>query len=68
MAEVDADAGAVDDTSLVFGLTTWASGHDAVRPWEVRKKVSSYDVLDDLVAYYMDILRYPNIRVSEEAV
>jgi hypothetical protein len=62
MADIDAKAGAVKDSDLTFGLTTWASGKNAVGPSSA-KDISAYQVLDELVDYYMDRLRFPNLEV-----
>lgn len=68
LAEVDVQAGAVNSSTAVWGQTTWASGHYAVNPPEAAGKISSYDVLDQLVEYYTDILRFPNMRVSSSSM
>lgn len=60
----DQTAGAAQDGVLLFGDTTWASGHYNTRPKAV-KKYSAYDVLDALVAYYMDRTRFPNLNVMQ---
>lgn len=61
MTQLDADAGSISEDSLIFGLTTWASGHYNEGPSGV-SKVSAYQVLDELVAHYMDRSAYPNLN------
>ncbi|KAF8888199.1 hypothetical protein CPB85DRAFT_288993 [Mucidula mucida] len=60
--QVDVTAGAAQKDSLVFGDTTWISGQKNVGPDGV-SDLSSYDVLDDIVDYYMDRTAYPNLNV-----
>ncbi|KIY67246.1 hypothetical protein CYLTODRAFT_454652 [Cylindrobasidium torrendii FP15055 ss-10] len=60
MAEQDVTAGAVTDQAI-WGDTTWISGHYNIGPESV-KDVSSYDVIDKLVDYYMDAATFPNLK------
>ncbi|KIK55672.1 hypothetical protein GYMLUDRAFT_175314 [Collybiopsis luxurians FD-317 M1] len=59
--ELDVQAGAAQSDVLVFGLTTWIDGKENVGPSTI-SKYSSFRVLDDLIAYYMDRIRYPNLN------
>jgi len=61
LIEVDR-AGAATDQQLLFGETTWASGHKSVAPDSI-DSISSYKVLDLLIAHYMDKDAYPNLQV-----
>ncbi|KAK0209461.1 hypothetical protein IW262DRAFT_1416835 [Armillaria fumosa] len=61
-SEADLDAGAAQDGQLLYGATTWIDGHHNVAPDSV-DDYSSFDVLDALVAYYMDKTIYPNLKV-----
>jgi hypothetical protein len=63
MNAVDITGGAIENGTLIYGGTTWSSGHYAVAP-ENSTKISSYEVLDDLVNYYMDRTTFPNLNVS----
>ncbi|PBK59281.1 hypothetical protein ARMSODRAFT_899499 [Armillaria solidipes] len=60
--EADLDAGAAQDGQLLYGATTWIDGHHNVAPDSI-SDFSSFDVLDALVAYYMDKTIYPNLKV-----
>jgi hypothetical protein len=61
MAPVDQTAGAVDATTLVWGPRDWDYGVDSVEPESA--KISSFQVLDELVKYYMDPLKFPKMKV-----
>ncbi len=63
LAEADLSAGAAQDGQLLWGKTNWISGSRNVGPDSVTG-VSSFDVLDALVAYYMDRKLYPNLKVT----
>ncbi|KAF8883662.1 hypothetical protein CPB85DRAFT_1233192 [Mucidula mucida] len=58
----DLSAGAAKSDQLVWGDTTWISGHYNIGPDSI-SEFSSYDVLDSLVDYYMDTDMYPNLNV-----
>ncbi|KAK0221242.1 hypothetical protein EDD85DRAFT_960409 [Armillaria nabsnona] len=60
--EEDLTAGAAQDGQLLYGATTWIDGHHNVAPDSI-SDYSSFDVLDALVAYYMDKTLYPNLKV-----
>ncbi|KAK0447033.1 uncharacterized protein EV420DRAFT_887162 [Desarmillaria tabescens] len=60
--EADLKGGAAKDGQLLWGTTTWISGHPNIAPDSV-SGFSSFDVLDALVAYYMDKSVYPNLKV-----
>ncbi|KAK0229585.1 hypothetical protein EDD85DRAFT_850983 [Armillaria nabsnona] len=62
LAEADLSAGGAQDGQLLWGKTNWISGSRNVGPDSVTG-VSSFDVLDALVAYYMDRNLYPNLKV-----
>ena len=57
----DLNAGAAEETQLIWGKMTWVSGKYNVGPSLVAK-FSSYSVLDSLVAHYMDRSVYPNLN------
>ncbi|KAF5362833.1 hypothetical protein D9757_013840 [Collybiopsis confluens] len=59
--EVDVQAGAAKPDVLVWGETTWISGHENVGPSGI-SNYSSYQALDALIAYYMDRSTYPNLN------
>lgn len=61
LTEVDLEAGAAHEGQLLFGLTTWISGQKSVSPEGVN--MSSYEVVDRLVDYYLDTEKYPNLEV-----
>ncbi|KAK0196327.1 hypothetical protein F5146DRAFT_323170 [Armillaria mellea] len=61
-SDADLSAGAAQDGQLLYGATTWIDGHHNVAPDSV-SDYSSFDVLDALVAYYMDKTTYPNLKV-----
>ena len=60
--ELDVQAGAAQPDVLVFGETTWIDGKENVGPATI-SKYSSFRVLDNLIAYYMDRIRFPNLNV-----
>ncbi|KAK0212064.1 hypothetical protein DFS33DRAFT_1248379, partial [Desarmillaria ectypa] len=60
--EADLKGGAAQDGQLLWGTTTWISGHPNIAPDSV-SDFSSFDVLDALVAHYMDKSVYPNLKV-----
>lgn len=60
--EDDLTAGAARDGQLLWGRTTWMSGHTNVAPESI-SGYSSFDALDSLIAYYMDKTVYPNLQV-----
>lgn len=60
--EADRNSGAVTDDVLQWRTTTWIDGKANVSPGYL--KVSSFDVLDALVSYYMDTTTFPNLKVS----
>ncbi|SJL16617.1 uncharacterized protein ARMOST_20143 [Armillaria ostoyae] len=62
LTEADLCAGAAQDGQLLWGKTNWISGSRNVGPDSVTG-VSSFDVLDALVAYYMDRKLYPKLKV-----
>ncbi len=61
--EDDLTAGVARDGQLLWGRTTWMSGHANVAPANITG-YSSFDVLDSLTAYYMDKTVYPNLKVT----
>jgi len=52
--------GAAQQGNILFGLTTWASGHQNTQPTSVQ--ASAYDVLDELINYYLDAAKFPNLK------
>ncbi|KAK0199477.1 hypothetical protein DFS33DRAFT_222313 [Desarmillaria ectypa] len=58
----DLSAGAAEEGQLLWGKTTWISGHSNVAPESI-SNYASFDVLDSLVAYYMNRTLYPNLEV-----
>ncbi len=63
LTEADLSAGAAQDGQLLWGKTNWISGSRNVGPDSVIG-ISSFDVLDALVAYYMDRSLCPNLKVT----
>ncbi|KAK0471831.1 hypothetical protein IW261DRAFT_1344112, partial [Armillaria novae-zelandiae] len=59
--EADLEAGAAQDDQLIWDNTTWISGHSNVA--DCPSNFSTYDVLDSLIAYYMNTTVYPNLQV-----
>ncbi|KAJ6457163.1 hypothetical protein C8R47DRAFT_172935 [Mycena vitilis] len=59
--DVDVKAGAASNDVLIWGNTTWVSGHDNTGPASVAS-YSSFDALDSLIAYYMNKTAYPNLN------
>ncbi|KAL1744906.1 hypothetical protein HDZ31DRAFT_73913 [Schizophyllum fasciatum] len=59
--EKDIKAGAGTNTTLIFNGTTWMSGHYSIGPGSFTN-ISSYDVVDDLLDYYLDKKRFPNLE------
>jgi len=62
LVEQDKTAGSANDQTLVWGTTTWISGHESKLP--EGSDVSSYDIMDQLIGYYLDKNTYPNLKVS----
>ncbi|KAK0488112.1 hypothetical protein EDD18DRAFT_1423665 [Armillaria luteobubalina] len=58
----DLIAGAAQRGQLLYGATAWIDGYHNVAP-DTMPGYSSFDVLDALVAYYMDKTIYPNLKV-----
>ncbi|KAK0189273.1 hypothetical protein F5146DRAFT_1205717, partial [Armillaria mellea] len=58
--EGDSKSGAVTDDTLLWRMTTWIDGKTNVSPGY--HKVSSFDVLDALVSYYMNTTTFPNLN------
>jgi len=54
-------AGAATPGNVLFGKTTWISGHQNTLPSNVTD-VSSYDVMDELISYYLDITKFPSLE------
>ena len=61
--KADVKAGAARDDVLIWGETTWISGHKNVGPDDI-SDYSSFKALDALIAYYMNRTAYPNLNVS----
>ncbi|KAK0237429.1 hypothetical protein EDD85DRAFT_543420 [Armillaria nabsnona] len=57
----DMQAGAAQEDVLLWGVTTWIDGKENILPSSV-PNFGSFDVLDALVAYYMDTGTYPNLN------
>jgi len=53
-------AGAAVEGNILFGHTTWVSGHKNIAPDTV--ETSAYDVMDELVSYYMDTTKFPALE------
>jgi len=58
-AELDL-AGAATEDNIIFGKTTWVSGHKNVAPANV--EISAYDIMDELINYYLDTTRFPALE------
>lgn len=61
LVDQDKTAGSANDKTLLYGETTWISGHNSVAP--EGSKISSYAVLDNLINSYLDKNTYPNMKV-----
>ncbi|KAK0200200.1 hypothetical protein DFS33DRAFT_1395473 [Desarmillaria ectypa] len=59
--EADLEAGVAQDGQLIWDNMTWISRHCNVA--DHPSNFSTYDVLDVLVAYYMNTTVYPNLQV-----
>ncbi|KAK0474605.1 hypothetical protein IW261DRAFT_1649491, partial [Armillaria novae-zelandiae] len=59
--EADLDAGAAQDDQLIWDNMTWISGHSNVA--DCPSNFSTYNVLNSLIAYYMNTTVYPNLQV-----
>lgn len=59
LAESDL-AGAAKEGDILFGDTTWISGHQNIQPPSVQ--ISSYEVIDELVDYYLDQDKFPALE------
>ncbi|SJK99149.1 uncharacterized protein ARMOST_02436 [Armillaria ostoyae] len=57
----DMQAGAAEEDVLLWGMTTWIDGKENILPSSVTN-FGSFDVLDALVAYYMDTGTFPNLN------
>ncbi|KAK0472247.1 hypothetical protein IW261DRAFT_1405243 [Armillaria novae-zelandiae] len=57
----DMQAGAAAEDVLLWGMTTWIDGKENILPSSV-SNFGSFDVLDALVAYYMDTGTFPNLN------
>jgi len=53
-------AGAAVEGNILFGYTTWVSGHSNTQPASV--ETSAYEVLDELVNYYLDTTKFPALE------
>lgn len=62
LTELDLQAGAAKPSYLLWGKTTWVSGHNNVAPAGVTD-FSSYKVLDILIDFYMNRGTFPNLEV-----
>jgi hypothetical protein len=62
MAQKDLDAGAVSEDQIIWGDTTWASGHYAISP-DNATELSAFTLLDELVDYFTDRDTFPNLNV-----
>jgi len=54
-------AGAATTKNILFGRTSWISGLSNTLPNTVTG-VSSYDIIDELVNYYLDTARFPALE------
>jgi len=53
-------AGAATSDNLLFGKTTWVSGHKNIAPPGI--ETSAYEVMDELVNYYLDRTKFPALE------
>ena len=60
--DIDAGAAAGVNGTLFWNGTTWMSGHYNIGP-DTFANISSYDVMDDLVDYYLNKTVFPNLDV-----
>lgn len=58
----DLTAGSASEDNILWGQTTWISGHKNTEPSHL--ELSSYDVMDILVDQFMDTDTYPNLQVG----
>ncbi|THU77568.1 hypothetical protein K435DRAFT_88044 [Dendrothele bispora CBS 962.96] len=61
MAQVDQQAGAANSTNLYWSKTGWFSGTYNEGP-NAKDQISSFDILDNLAAHYLDKSTYPNLE------
>jgi hypothetical protein len=66
MAPLDQTAGAVDSSTLLWGPLDWDFGANSVAPSGA--SISSYQVLDELISYYMNPLNFPNMKVRLQPI
>ncbi|KAJ3751745.1 hypothetical protein EV360DRAFT_89420 [Lentinula raphanica] len=59
--EADVEAGAAPEDVLIWGMTTWISGHENTGPDGI-DGYSSFEALDRLIGYYMNRTVYPNLN------
>ncbi|KAJ3888571.1 hypothetical protein GG344DRAFT_53366 [Lentinula edodes] len=57
----DVEAGAAQADVLIWGMTTWISGHENVGPTGV-SDYSSFKALDALIEHYMNKSVYPKLK------
>lgn len=57
----DMQAGAAEEDVLLWGMTTWIGGKENILPNSI-PNFGSFDVLDALVAYYLDTGTFPNLN------
>jgi len=60
LADIDL-AGAATPDNIIFGETTWVSGHKNTGPSTV--ETSAYEVMDELMNYYLDTTKFPALEV-----
>lgn len=65
--QADVEAGAAQADVLIWGMTTWISGHENVGPTGV-SDYSSFKALDALIEHYMNRSVYPKLKVSVSAI
>lgn len=60
LTDIDVASGAATEGNILFGLTTWVSGHKNTQPSTV--ETSAYEVVDELINYYMDKEKFPALE------
>jgi len=52
--------GAAVEGNIIFGHTTWVSGHKNIAPDTI--DISAYDIMDELVSFYMNTAKFPALE------
>jgi len=52
--------GAATLDNILFGKTTWVSGHKNIQPTNI--EISAFEVIDELIDYYLDTKKFPALE------